>query len=58
MEEIIIKIGEIERLVMLLLIQREKLEERANWLILRYKFHRNIERLNCQDLYSIEIINQ
>jgi len=28
MEEIIIKIGEIERLVMLLLIQKEKLEER------------------------------
>ena len=34
------------------------LEDRDNWLILRYKFHRNIERLNCQDLYSIEIINQ
>ncbi len=28
MEEIIIKIGEIERLVMLLLIQKEKLEEK------------------------------
>ncbi len=28
MEEIIIKIGEVERLVMLLLIQKEKLEER------------------------------
>ena len=28
MEEIIIKIGEIERLVVLLLIQKEKLEER------------------------------
>ncbi len=28
MEEIIIKMGEIERLVMLLLIQKEKLEER------------------------------
>ncbi len=28
MEEIIIKTGEIERLVMLLLIQKEKLEER------------------------------
>jgi len=28
MKEIIIKIGEIERLVMLLLIQKEKLEER------------------------------
>jgi len=28
MEEVIIKVGEIERLVMLLLIQKEKLEER------------------------------
>ncbi len=28
MEEIIIKIGEIERLVVLLLVQKEKLEER------------------------------
>jgi len=30
--------------------QKESLEQ-------RYKFHKNIERLNCQDLYSIEIIN-
>ena len=29
------------------------LEDRANWLTLRYKFHKDIEKLNSQELYSI-----
>ncbi len=29
------------------------LENRADWLTLRYKFHKDIEKLNSQELYSI-----
>ena len=53
LEQYLFRQEQIDRLNRILTI----LEDRANWLILRYKFQRNIERLNCQDLYSIEIIN-
>ena len=53
LEKYLFRQEQIDRLNWILTI----LENRANWLILRYKFHKNIERLNCQDLYSIEIIN-
>ena len=52
LEQYLFRQEQIDRLNRILTI----LEDRANWLILRYKFHKNIERLNCQDLYSIEII--
>jgi len=54
LEQYLFRQEQIDRLIRILTI----LENKANWLILRYKFHKNIERLNCQDLYSIEIINQ
>jgi hypothetical protein len=53
LEQYLFRQEQIDRLNRILTI----LEDRANWLTLRYKFHRNIERLNCQDLYSIGIIN-
>ena len=53
LEQYLFRQEQIDRLNRILTI----LEDRANWLILRYKFHRNIERLKCQDLYSIEIVN-
>ena len=53
LEQYLFRQEQIDRLNRILTI----LENKANWLILRYKFHKNIEKLNCQDLYSIEIIN-
>jgi hypothetical protein len=53
LEQYLFRQEQIDRLNRILTI----LENRSNWLILRYKFHKNIERLNCQDLYSIEFIN-
>jgi hypothetical protein len=53
LEQYLFRQEQIDRLNRILTI----LENRSNWLILRYKLHKNIERLNCQDLYSIEFIN-
>ena len=41
LEQYLFRQEQIDRLNRILTI----LEDRANWLILRYKFHRNIERL-------------
>ena len=54
--EIVITLKEEVRLLTVLL-DKLTILDRANWLILRYKFHRNIERLNCQDLYSIALVD-
>ena len=53
LEQYLFRQEQIDRLNRILTI----LEEKANWLILRYKFHRNIERLSCQDLYSIALVD-
>ena len=53
LEQYLFRQEQIDRLNRILTI----LENRANWLILRYKFHRYIDRLNCQDLYSIALVD-
>jgi hypothetical protein len=53
LEQYLFRQEQVDRLNRILTIP----EHRANWLTLRYKFHKNIEKLNCQDLYSIVVIS-
>jgi len=49
LEQYLFRQEQVDRLNRILTI----LEDRANWLTLRYEFHKDIEKLNSQELYSI-----